>query len=531
MKQFHVLIVDDEIHAIRGVEAGVQWKKLNISTIHTAYNLKQAQKVFQNHRVDLLISDIDMPKGTGIDLLKWVREYYSETETIFLSAHADFSYAKQALQLNSFNYLLKPVDYSELEEVIQEALQKITKDKQLNKVGESYFQLQKTHENIMIERFWLNLVNQAIPSTKDKVREYLDINKINIDDSIYYLPILIHVQRWKAGLTVEEEKMMEAALKNAIQEEIAKNDREAASIELGSGYMLIILPRSGNNHMNRCQNFILKFRQYFDCDLCCYVGKQVRIYELLEMIQSLKDLDRDNVTMINQVIELKSEKRGQSTIPQFPVTEWLELMKIGSKEKLIVEMNDYIESLRCKGPVLTSQSLQLFYQDFLQMLFYVLQMKGIQANQVFSKNILTANTEKIFTSINSLQEWLNLIIDVAMDQLHKSHESNSVVDKVKQFIKENIGVQKLSREDIANYVYLNPDYLTRVFKKETGLSLSDYLQQERIETAKELLLHTNMSVSDIALESGYSSFSYFSTIFKKVTRHSPVEFRRVYSGE
>ncbi|MFK4996894.1 response regulator [Bacillus sp. N9] len=219
MNQFHVLIVDDEIHAIRGVEAGVQWEKLHISTVHTANNLKQAQKVFQNHRVDLLISDIDMPKGSGIDLLRWVREHYPATETIFLSAHAEFTYAKQALQLDSFNYLLKPVDYSELEEVILDALKKISNDKE---IGESYFRLQQTNQDMLIEQFWQKLMRQVIPSTKEKISEYIRIHKLAIDVESRFLPILVHVQQWNNELTIVEERMMDAALKNAVQEEIVK---------------------------------------------------------------------------------------------------------------------------------------------------------------------------------------------------------------------------------------------------------------------------------------------------------------------
>jgi two-component system response regulator YesN len=76
-------------------------------------------------------------------------------------------------------------------------------------------------------------------------------------------------------------------------------------------------------------------------------------------------------------------------------------------------------------------------------------------------------------------------------------------------------------------VYLNPDYLTRVFKKQTGLSISDYLQQQRIEYAKKLLVETNSSVSEVALAAGYSNFSYFSTIFKKSTELNPMEFRKM----
>lgn len=264
---FHVLLVDDEIYSIRGVQAGVDWEEHNISAVYTAQNLRQAQEVFLSRKVDLLICDIEMPKGSGLDLLKWVREHYSHTETIFLTCHSDFLYAKQALQLQSFNYLLKPVDYKELEEVIDGALEKIKKAQEIRKLEESYLQLKNSQHSIMT--------------------------------------------------------------------------------------------------------------------------------------------------------------------------------------------------------------------------------------------------------------------DVTVNQVHSSHEKGSLVDLVKQYISENIGEQRLSREMIANYVFLNPDYLTRLFKKQTGLSISDYLIQQRIEYAKKMLRETNLTITEIALSVGYSNFPHFSTIFKKMTKHNPKEYRKL----
>ncbi|MDF2791629.1 MAG: helix-turn-helix protein, partial [Neobacillus sp.] len=157
MSQFHVLIVDDEIHAIRGVQAGVNWEKHDISTVYTAQSFRQAQEVISNNKVDLLLCDIEMPKGSGIDLLKWVKEHYPNTEAIFLTCHSDFSFAKQALQLKSLDYLLKPIDYEELEVVIQKALQKIRKDRETRLEGESYQRLKQSHQSVLKEKFWLNL--------------------------------------------------------------------------------------------------------------------------------------------------------------------------------------------------------------------------------------------------------------------------------------------------------------------------------------------------------------------------------------
>lgn len=201
-------------------------------------------------------------------------------------------------------------------------------------------------------------------------------------------------------------------------------------------------------------------------------------------------------------------------------------MKSGPKEKFLEVISKYFEEWK-KVDYISAQSLHLFYQDFLQLVFYVLQVKGIQANQVYSQNLLTEKPQKVLRSLNSLQEWVIYIADVAMNQLHVPQEKGSVVDIVKKFIRDHLGEQRLTREEIAKYVYLNPDYLTRVFKKQTGLSLSDYLQQQRIEYAKKLLVETNSPVSEVALAAGYSNFSYFSTIFKKSTELNPMEFRKM----
>jgi two-component system response regulator YesN len=103
LNMLHLLIVDDEPLAVRGVKAAIQWDMLGIETIYTAYNAAQAKEVYTNHRIDIMLCDIEMPEDSGLDLLVWVREHYPATETIFLTCHADFAFAKQAIQLGSFD--------------------------------------------------------------------------------------------------------------------------------------------------------------------------------------------------------------------------------------------------------------------------------------------------------------------------------------------------------------------------------------------------------------------------------------------
>lgn len=530
MKQYRVLIVDDEVHSIRGVQAGVNWEKLNISTVYTAHNLRKAQEVFQSNKIDLLLCDIEMPRGSGLELLKWVRDHSPFTEAVFLTCHSDFKFAQQALQLQSFDYLLKPVDYQELEEVIQKALGKIQNDREARLVEESYQQLKTSHHNVIKEKFWRDLIQQVFPATKESIEKQMQYCNISYPAHTSFLPIFIHVQHWNEELTNEEVKIMNYALQKAVDEEILSIENEGYMLSLETGRVVVILPSENtinkNEQLNICNQFISHFSHYFQCELCCYIGNQVKIYEVLGMVNKLQEMDKNNVTICNQTLLVSSERREAPSIPSIPGDEWMHLMKCGSKDKLATSINDYFINWKESNNHITAQSLHLFYQDFLQGIFYVLQVKEIQANQVFSQNLLTEKPENVLKSLNSLHKWVMYVTEIAMNQLHPQHEKESVVEIVKRFIKDNIGEMRLSRDEIANYVYLNPDYLTRMFKKQTGFSISDYLQQQRIEYAKKLLIETDMPVSEIALSAGYSNFSYFSTIFKKMTQLNPMEYRK-----
>lgn len=80
---YQMLLVDDEVHAIEGVKSDLDLDKLEITELFTANSVKQAKDVFNREIIDIMICDIEMPKGNGLELLAWVREHHQNTETIF----------------------------------------------------------------------------------------------------------------------------------------------------------------------------------------------------------------------------------------------------------------------------------------------------------------------------------------------------------------------------------------------------------------------------------------------------------------
>lgn len=527
---YQLLIVDDEIYAARGIQAGVEWIKLGISKVHIAYNIRQAKEVFAKHKIDVMICDIEMPEGNGLELLTWVREESPFTESIFLTCHADFEYAKKAIQLGSLDYMLKPARFDELQAVVEKAINKIKTVKEFDDYKEKYehyLQLWSLYEPLLIERFWLDLLSEKIAADPNEIREILDEKKIPYKESLQFLPILISIQRWHNELNPQDEKIMEFAIRDVAGSLLIKGDQQAQVIQIRKGILVAILP-IGDQAITclelikkDCQAYIDFCRQDLYCDLSCYIGELVAIHNMPTMIDSLLSYESHNVSCINQVLLMSSRKIKETSIQLPDMSVWSDMLKKGCKKSLLVEIDACLQIAK-QSEGLDAEYLHKFKQNFLQMIYYVLKVKGMPAHNIFSEN---ASFQEVTRSVTYLQKWVQEIVIKTSDYLEDKETNQSVVDKVKEYINEHIN-EDITRDDLANYVYLNPDYLSRLFKKETGISISDYLIEERMKIAKELLRKTEMTVKDIALEVGYCNFSHFSKTFKKSTNMNPKDFRQ-----
>lgn len=125
-----------------------------------------------------------------------------------------------------------------------------------------------------------------------------------------------------------------------------------------------------------------------------------------------------------------------------------------------------------------------------------------------------------------LYEWLDSVIDANIDTLCTQHldESANAVTKAIQFIETNFR-QEVSLSNVSDFIYLNPQYFSRMFKEKIGVSFVEYLTQFRVNNAKQLLAFTNNSINAIAEEVGIRDANYFSRVFKKTEGVTPSEYR------
>ncbi|MBB6633391.1 response regulator [Cohnella thailandensis] len=520
-----LLIVDDEPFIVNGLKLSLDWERIGVSAVLTAHNARQAKEIFRADQVDIMLCDIEMPEESGLELLVWVKEHSLSTESVFLTCHADFAFARQAIELGSSDYILKPVPPEKLEAVILKVIDKIRKQNQLAEQSRSWVQ----HHPLFIERFWLDLVHLVIPPGESAVRQAIRERKMPYPADMKVWPVLIHVQRWHKKLQSRDEKILEYALKNAAEESIREWGSQAIVITLDGRKLLALIPVQPGSAPcpERLQTlfgaYIQSCRPYFYCDLSCYIGQATPVHEIASRTRQLLALQANNVSYDNRVFLQGASEEPRSTAPMPDMKVWYVMLTKGSKSQLIQEAERYLNSLANRSGF-DAVSLGHFHQNFLQILFAFLQQKNIEARHLFGDSISAELSAQAPHSIPDMLDWVKHVTEKAIRQVQEIEQSHSVVEKACRYIDAHLD-RELSREALAAQFYLNPDYMDRLFKKETGKSMKEYMWQERLRVAEELLAKTELPVTEIALQVGYSSISAFTRLFKKHTDLNPSEYR------
>jgi two-component system, response regulator YesN len=525
----NLLIVDDEKLIVEEIKLKVDWIKLGISNVFTAYSMRQAIEMFENNKINIMLCDIEMPRGNGLELLSWVKEHSPKTEAIFLTCHADFAYAKEAVRLGSLDYILKPVSAEELEAAVVKAAKKISKDNELeeySRFGQFWFK----HQPILVERFWLDIISETIPSNSEDIKAAADDRNIPYTDQMRILPVLIGEQRWYKKISLKDEKIMEYGLKNVAEEILAQKGQMGKFFQLKNTELLGIL-FLGNNEVfdsskieEECEKYISYCNQHLNCDLCCYIGEVIFAHDLAALVNQLIQIKRNNVSFTNKVLWTNDRDVEKTKVNTTDTSVWIVMLKSEAEEKLIAEVKRYLEHLSLSSGMGRSKLLG-FQQDFSQMIFTALGKKGLQAHELFNDSKIVEMHGCATQSLHEMLEWVKYVVEKTIGYIKESQKSMSPVVKAKNYIRLNLD-KELTREEIASDVYLNPDYFDRVFKKETGVSVARFIMQERIAKAQELLEKTDIPISTIGENVGYPNSANFSSMFKRMTGRNPADYRR-----
>jgi len=528
---YNLLVVDDEEIAVRGIVEGIDWKSVGITGVYKAYDAADAKDVLRRHEIHVLISDIEMPNETGINLLAWVNEHSPGTATIFLTGHADFRYAQQAIQLSGFDYLLKPIDHEQLKACVARAIDKIRRreqDEQFRKTYASYYEQWNRQLPLLIERFWQDVIHHRLAPTPEQLEPMMALYGIELTADSPVLPVLISIEEWKQEWSARDEEIMTYALKNAAGD-IVLQDGPGHVIRDGSGMLLALFydPDVGEGELEaRCREYVRMADELFYSVVSCYIGEPSPVRDLAAGIGLLAEMERRNVHRMGEVFRASTYERqpsGPTDMPDFG--EWILLIESGREAELARRIDETFAAFNREPPDRTAMMLYvsgLTYEVFRMLLRLKLSPGDVYPDGGFPE------LDQVLRNLAALRNWTVSFTTKALAFIaERSEEGSNTILRVKRFIEANLHGD-LNREAIAGHVFLNPAYLSRLFRKETGMSLTDYIVERRMEKVKELLAKTNAKIGDIALSVGYANFSHFSKQFKRSTGLTPQEYRKKY---
>lgn len=524
-----VLIVDDDIPTTQVLEEQIDWSLLGVRKIYKAFNAQHAIQLLDAHRPELVLTDIEMPKGSGIDVLRYAREKKHTSQFIILTCHEDFTYASQALHYEALDYLVKPFNLDTMQAAVAKALEKIAYQKQQEE--EKHYKEEWLSSATRREKnFWRDLLFARIPPDEDYIRTVLISRRVELSLEESYTLVLATakesdvVQRnWTAQQFAYAISNMLSEIVGGVPEHpsvqyYVRNGRCGAVLVLGSS----TLP---NELEQNSWHLVENARTYLGSEVNICYRDNIKLKDLCAQLKELQEIDYKNV-------EMQGGVRGNEKLYDTPLTgpEPLNLEKIGQLlleeqgAKAINQLRAELDRLSAAGH-LNYETLHRVHEDYIQLVYTILYNNNIQAHKLFSDKA----TQKLFynaeSSVFDMMRWASVITEKMLSYQKEMRKTETVIDSIKNYINQNYN-HELSRNEIAASVYLSPDYVAKIFKADTGMFLKDYINEIRIQKAKKLLLDDAHTVSEVASLVGMDNFSYFSTLFKKNTGLSPREYKQ-----
>lgn len=529
-----VLIVDDDAYAVNGLKRMIAWDKLGINEVMTAKDGEEGWQLFQKHPLDLLITDVYMPRMNGLELIKRIRSVNADIPIIILSGYDEFNYAKEAIQLDVAQYILKPAVFTEIERVLKEVVsEKFVADKK-----EQYLCGLRSHLEqsvpILREQFLFDMLSAALMERDitGHRTQFLDLDEQVFDGGLV-MSLMIY-RDWNHKTESERDWQLYKFGAYNIAQEIVQAKGSCYLLRYMEDRLPLLLYGPKEETLQRAKSIAAEFIEsvgaYLELNANAGIG---RWYGRFTAYPISHKESRDMLAMVEyegyQQIFDAEEKREQSggTWHAYPfeyVRQLTEALFHMDHEKVMQHWAE-IESMLLDG---TGGSLKYLKTLCISMVnnLVLYGMKEdpstLELGQLaqFLQDIQSAPSQQL------LMERVRTILSQLLETLERKYRSgkqNAYVQHVKRAVakqyKENISFAR-----IADELHVTRNYLSSLFKSETGESFTNYLTLYRIERAKELMKLGRYMIYEISEMVGYSDPAYFSRVFKNVAGMNPTEY-------
>jgi len=532
-----VLIVDDEQHVREAIEMLADWERHGITEIYQAADGEEAVRLIEEKDPQIVMTDMRMPNKNGLELLTWLHTSRPDIKVLVISGYDDFEYVRHTIRSGGSDYILKPVEAGSLNEALGKAADawRLEEEKRNQIMSQNIEMNQMTP--LYLDRLLSDLVN-GYGSRESIVAQLQNRMALPPAGDPCHIVVISDVQFDKELLSKFRNRrhLLSFTLINICNELLRDQGVAFRHIDKpGEIIMLYWNPRLPVNDMLERINdglfAILRRRAHFGCAAAAFPADLPKAY--LNAVQAL--WSRNLLTGKSRIHkERVPESEGSRTPRLASYEETFKLAALsGSRERIEAAADEWIKDVRDMDRVSPEQLLRINSEwDWMQQHWTENEVKSVQEpveDAEISQDLpspLPLNEDGMLC----WERWREQIcgrLNAASRVLTQIHsKDNHIIHDIARYL-ENSYHEEISLQQIAGRFFLSREYISRKFKQEFGVTLSDFLGRIRIDKAKTLLLNPQLRIAQIAEMVGYQDEKYFSKVFKKMEGATPNEYRKV----
>ncbi len=528
MSQYTIMLVDDEEEVFSIMMKKLEWETMGFKIVGYARNGVEALEMAEALQPDVVLTDIKMPFMDGLTLCKKLKELYQKVKIIILSGFDDFVYAKEAIKLEAEEYLLKPINASELRDVFERVKKNLDTELDEKRNIENLKKYYMESLPVLQESFCTLLIEGRIPI--NEIRDYLIDYQVELNGPNYLVTVL-HISKSDMPKDIQP-FLLAVSVKKLAEEQLTKKWNSRVLTYLGD---IIIISQLLDKEL--VPIFI------DDMDKFCKVAKRLCNAKLTAGIghscNRLQDLPISykgaqnalsyrvlygNVRAIS-IEEIDPQENADIPWEEQYISKIFQKIKIGSRQDLKQAVHECISQFSGKG--ISLQKYRIFIMELIAELFRFANTNQLNTEMIVGECKDVYDQVLQMESPQELEEWLIAAViktqDIVMNE--RLDTTRSFITKGIIFVRDHYADQNLTVETVCKYLGVSASYFSVVFKKEMGKTFINYLTDYRMDKAVDLLLNYDEKTYIIAEKVGYSDPNYFSYVFKKQFGVSPSKYK------
>ncbi|WP_019640297.1 response regulator [Paenibacillus fonticola] len=523
-----VLIVDDEYLVRNLLKNCINWDYLNMEIVAEAADANEAFDLLEMHLPDLVITDIYMPIIDGITFSEMALQKYPHLKIAILSGYDDFQYAQRSIRAGVSDYLLKPIDDDEVLKTVTNLKAIIEQERKNN--SENSKLRRRLYDNLpyLKDRFFNELLEEV--SDKKVTTEKMSFLGVHFKYDSFQIAVIDISMADNKPLDEKSRLANSETILGIVRKYYERNPYTFAFFDAMN--RVIILNNDEHSDLyEQCEWLKDTILQEASCSICIGLGDVKR--DVNEICTSYKEaleainyrvVVGNNMIILYNHIDLYSKHHSYDLNNVYNKLGFY--IKAGLKDKLMETIDEIYENIDLKDTTIINDIRKIAMNIHMicvrKLTEFGLNPDDVQKIEAELYNYVVLDT------IPDIKQHLVEVTEktVRIINQHQVHKTGNSIDDIKKYIQEHYADSNLSLTELAKVFFLNPSYLSRTFKKETGTNFIEYLTTIRVENAIALLKEQDMKAFEIAKAVGISDSNYFSTCFKKYTGISVSDYRR-----